>query len=400
MMSAENLTRRKCIVVSVEAPWPVLNGGRARTSEVIKQLSVDYDVTVVYPGQAAEPSITLPPGVSLIAVNRTPKSKLSDRIGLLPRLGKTTLRAIRPELKAASEKLEPSFIYWSHSYLAAVGMAEHQQLPHLVEFANLEGPRSLSLSHSSRRFRNRISAFVEYLKSLWWEPRCARQAQLSISLNHHEASILNLYRANVVLVPNGFKQREYVPSPVQSRRVLTLGSWTYGPNRTALEAFLTGEWIDIVTRKPRMELVVAGPGSDDLLDGRISDLRGVTSLGYVDDLDQVFRDCFCFLAPAASGGGSQLKIAEALSRHRTVIGPSFLKREVSPGMPLDVLIATDDMVGSVIGLFETPERRHAIEGDISRYVADRTWEDSFLPVRKWLADVLQSVPSLEEQPKK
>lgn len=390
--------RRRCIVVSVEAPWPTVNGGRARTSEVIRQLAVDYDVTVVYPGRAApEATLVTPPGVNLIAVDTASlQPRVTDRLGLLPRLGKLTLRAIESELRVAVQHAKPEFVYWSHSYLGAVGMNMFRDLLHVVEFANLERQRSLSLSRSSKRVLNKISAMAEYVKGIWWEPRCARRASLAISLNHREASTLKRYGANVVLVPNGLYQRDYLPSPSQSRQVLTLGSWAYEPNRTALESFLANEWTEILALEPDMKLVIAGSGSENLLNGEISSVRGVISLGFVEDLSNAFRDSFCFLAPATSGGGSQLKVAEALSHNRVVVGPSFLKREISPEMPRDIVIAAHDIARSMIDLSKAPDRRHSLEKDLAAFVAGRTWGENFSPVRNWLADAVRDARAKEE----
>ncbi|UKA57993.1 glycosyltransferase [Arthrobacter sp. FW306-2-2C-D06B] len=375
--------------MSVESPWPAVNGGRARVSNVVEQLAASYDVTVIYPVKAGEPASYAPPGVKQIAVDTATEPRLRDRLSILPRLGIITLRTIAPELKIVMDQLRPDFVYWTHSYIAAVGMKSNRDGLNLVEFANIEGKRSLSLGRSSKRIRNRVSAFSEYLKSLWWEPRCARRASLTISLHHQEAKILQASGAKVVLAQNGFSQHEYFPSSPDSRRILAVGSWTYGPNRSAIESFLEGEWVEILRQAPTMELVIAGSGSEGLLDGRVSKVQQVSALGFVDDLSQIFRDSFCLLAPATSGGGSQLKIAEALSHHRPVIGPAFLAREVSPEMPEGVLIASDDIVSSVIELAQSPSHRHLLERKLLAFVADRTWHRNFLPVRTWLTETLR-----------
>lgn len=381
--------RQKCLVVSVESPWPVVNGGRARVSKVVEQLAASYNVTVIYPVKTGEPASYAPPGVNQIAVETKTEPQINDRLSMLPRLGIITLRTIAPELKIAINQLRPDFVYWTHSYLAAVGMKFNLDGLNLVEFANIEGQRSLSLSRSSNRLRNKLSAFTEYVKSLWWEPRCARRASLAISLHHQEARILQGFGAKVVLAPNGFTQHEYFQSSPGSRRILTVGSWTYGPNRSAIESFLKGQWIEILKRDPSMELVIVGAGSEGLLDGQVLDLHQVSALGFVDDLSQVFRDAFCFLAPATSGGGSQLKIAEALSHHRPVVGPAFLAREVLPEMPDGVVIASDDMVSSTVELAHSSGRRHSLERTLLAFVADRTWNRSFLPVQAWLTEALR-----------
>lgn len=387
-MSIEFEARQKCVVVSVEAPWPAVTGGRARTANIASQLAVTYDVTVIYPAGAEDPVPTVPEGVFLRPVVAAMKPKLTDRLSILPRLGKMTLRAIGTDLKRALAELEPEFVYWSHSYLASAGMKTSAKVMNLVEFANIEGERALSISRSSQKFKNKVSALAEYIKSIWWEPRCARQASMTVSLNHSDASILRRYGATVVLVPNGFSQHEYTRSPNGSRRILAMASWTYEPNRTGLESFLRNEWDEIVRRNPQLELVIVGKGAHQLLSGRVSGVRNTLVLGFVDDLSQVFNDCFCFLAPAVTGGGSQLKIADALSHHRLVVGPKFLQRELTPEMPSNTVIPTDDLVTIVTDLARFPERRHVLEDQLRAFVADRTWQKNFAPVHDWLAEAV------------
>lgn len=377
--------RPTCLVVTIEAPWPAQTGGRARTAAIVSQLADVYDVTVIYPTEGDDPHPLVPKGVSLRPVLAELKPKLTDRLSVLPRLGKMTLRAIGTELKKALTELEPECVYWSHSYLGAAGMRTSSRLINLVEFANIEGERSLSISRSSRRIENRVSALAEYIKSIWWEPRCARQADLSVALHHADASKLQQYGASVVLVPNGYSPYRFEYSDTRSRQIFAMGSWDYAPNRTGIESFLNNEWGEILHRNPDLQLVIAGKGSHELLAGQVHSVRNTRALGFVDDLSNLFDNCFCFLAPASTGGGSQLKIAEALSHHRIVVGPRFLHREVTPEMPANAIIASADLVTAITDLARSPERRHLIEDQLRAFIAGRTWQKNFTPIHAWLS---------------
>lgn len=387
-MSLDNDARPHCVVVSIEAPWPVTTGGRARTAQIIIQLAMRYDVTVIYPMAEDEQIPEVPQGVLLRPVSASLRPTLADRLGVMPRLGKLALRAIKDDLKQALDEIDPIFIYWSHSYLAAVGMKATGQHLHVVEFANIEGERSLSISRSSKKFRHKISALAEYFKSNWWEPNCAKRASLVVSMHHSEAAKLRRYGAEVILVPNGFTQHEFNHSPSDSLRVLTMGSWDYGPNRAGLESFLNSNWPEITRLNPLMELVIAGKGAGELLNGIKGIQRNVTALGFVNDPSSIFKDCFCFLAPAITGGGSQLKVAEALSFHRLVAGPKFLQREVSPDMPENTVIGTEDLTQTILNLASSPEDRHSVEDNLQAYTSSRSWQQNFAPVQDWLAQAI------------
>lgn len=378
--------REKCVFVTVEAPWPVINGGRARASHIILELAATHDVTVIYPGRPGEAPLTPPPGVHVIPSIHPARVKLLDRMGLMPRLGRVWLRAMQPDLIDAIASTGPQFIYWSHSYLAAVGMKKIKNLTHLVEFANIENLRSLSICRSSVRLGNKVSALVEYAKGLWWEPRCARRADLAISLHPEEARLLSKYGAKVELVPNGFSSRPFVPSPRESRTLLTLASWLYEPNKIAIESFLRSVWPEIIRRQPEMKLVIVGTGSDRLLGGRASGMPGITVVGFREDVTSLFNECFAFLAPASSGGGSQLKVAEGLSRHRVVVGPRFLVREMTREMPSGALQPSGRLADTIIDLAVDVERRHSIENQICSFVQDRSWSRNFLSVKGWLSE--------------
>jgi hypothetical protein len=386
LMPVDPKLRRRCLVVSIEVPWPATTGGRARTSQVIRQLATQYDVTVIYPASKYEKVPELPKGVRLWPVSASLKPKMSDRLGVMPRLGKLALKAIEADLLKAIDEVDPLFIYWSHSYLAAVGMKITHQRLNVVEFANIEAERSLSVSRSSRKFRHKLSALMEYAKSTWWEPRCAKEASLVVSLHHSEAVKLRRYSSDVILVPNGIEQRDFTHSPRDSFRVLTMGSWTYEPNRIGLESFLRNDWPQIIQQNPLIELVILGRGASELFAGAISGHSNVAAIGFIEDPSSIFRDSFCFLAPALSGGGSQLKVSEALSFYRLVVGPKFLQREVTEDMPENSVMGTDDLARTIIRLSKSPEIRHRVENELQSYVFSQSWERNFAPLHKWLTE--------------
>ncbi len=392
-MPLDSEARPQCVVVSIEAPWPVTTGGRARTSQAVRQLALHYDVTVIFPAAEIEYVHDLPVGVILHPVLTSLKPKWRDRLGVMPRLGKVALRALRADLLEVTNKTDPLFIYWSHSYLAAVGMAFTATTLNIVEFANIESERSLSVSRSTKKLRHRLSALAEFVKGTWWEPRCAKRADLLVSLHHSESAKLRRYNAEVLLVPNGFEQRAFTHSPNDSARIFTMGSWTYEPNREGLEAFIRQDWPAIVQEVPQLELVIAGNGANALLGGAIDRQKNVTVLGFVEDTAPFFRESFCFLAPAATGGGSQLKVAEALSFCRHVVGPEFLRREVTAEMPKNAVIGTQNLGQAIIELWKSRSSRGKTESEMRSYISNRSWEHNFAPVHAWVARSSMLVPA-------
>jgi glycosyltransferase involved in cell wall biosynthesis len=132
----------------------------------------------------------------------------------------------------------------------------------------------------------------------------------------------------VRVLPNtvqGIQQR--VQKPAQEKfRLLFVGNLNYYPNVDAVR-FLADE---IVPRlDPRhFEVWVAGGGK-----ARLSD--GIRWLGYVDDLGAVYQQADAAIVPIRAGGGTRIKIIEALAYGLPVISTA-IGRE---GLDVDLLAA-------------------------------------------------------------
>lgn len=94
-----------------------------------------------------------------------------------------------------------------------------------------------------------------------------------------------------------------------SSRALFIASFSYEPNRVAL-SFLAEQIMPLVwSSLPEARLAVVGPGLEGLppTDPRI-ELRG-----FVDDLQAEYARACCAVVPLLQGGGSPLKLIEALA---------------------------------------------------------------------------------------
>jgi polysaccharide biosynthesis protein PslH len=132
---------------------------------------------------------------------------------------------------------------------------------------------------------------------------------------------------------NSLRQRfpelraSYLPNTVPARevsrrvrdgalRALFLGNWNYPPNRDAAE-FLTTE-IRPLLPADEVEFWLAGSGSPPP-----SSVEGVRSLGFVPDLECLYPLVDAAVIPLRAGGGTRIKILEALSRGLPVVSTTL-----------------------------------------------------------------------------
>src|SRR5205085_5990423 len=94
----------------------------------------------------------------------------------------------------------------------------------------------------------------------------------------------------------------------------------YGPNVEGLRWLVADVWPLVTAALPSARLEIAGLGTDSLRDELSSD--GVRVVGTVDDVGAFYDGCAVVAAPVRRGGGSQLKVVEALGRGRVVVATS------------------------------------------------------------------------------
>ncbi|MGO9838169.1 MAG: glycosyltransferase family 4 protein [Polyangiaceae bacterium] len=89
------------------------------------------------------------------------------------------------------------------------------------------------------------------------------------------------------------------------------------PNRQGLDWFCKDVWPLVRARVPDSALTIAGPGLGRGLDGALAvprnwSLGGITTVGYVDELEEIYRGSVAMIAPILGGSGVRMKLLEAM----------------------------------------------------------------------------------------
>lgn len=119
--------------------------------------------------------------------------------------------------------------------------------------------------------------------------------------------------------------------------VLFIGS-SAAPNIDGIRWFLDSCWNDIRNACPTAELWVSGTVSRFLGNPP----PGVRFLGFVDDLDRLYRQASLVVSPLRIGSGLKIKMIEALSRGKAVIATTTTLQGVADQLSHAVVIANDD----------------------------------------------------------
>jgi len=157
----------------------------------------------------------------------------------------------------------------------------------------------------------------------------ACQAVLCVSRSDQEMFI-SRYSHRPMLLPNGVDTRYFTPGlpdeellarlGLTGKRVaLYFGTFDYPPNRQALKRLLSLEWPRRQSGLPDTHLLIVGRNSTECTPTR----EGVIATGEVDDIAQYIRLANIVLVPLTEGGGTRLKIIEALACGQIVLSTPF-----------------------------------------------------------------------------
>jgi len=225
-----------------------------------------------------------------------------------------------------------------------------------------------------------------------WERQVLSQATAIVAVTEADAQQLHAIGGRPThVVSNGVDTRAFasVQPDVGARRVLFLGNYEYAPNVDAVEWALTDIAPRVWAQAPDVRFCICGHGMPAAWAQRFADAR-IEWRGYVPDLAEVQRHSAVFMAPLRAGGGSKLKVLEAMAAGLPVVST----REGLSGLPVRPgvqALAADDapaFAQALLQLLSTPQQARAL-GDAARQMVRHTFD--WATVAEQLEQVYTSV---------
>jgi glycosyltransferase involved in cell wall biosynthesis len=363
----------RVLAVANESPWPVHNGGRSRMAGLLTALAEEHDVVVA----AADAGTREPGPLPVVVLPRARGSRARAVLHPHPRLGTGLLGGDAVDrLRALAAEQPPDLVLATHSYL--VPLLPDLGAPLVLDLQNLEVDRSRSTARHGTGPRRALAA-AEHVKARRWEPRAVRRAALCLAVTGSDAATARSWGAPEVLVVRNASDAVPLPPSPPDGHVLAVADWRYDGNRDALPDLLGRTWPRVVAARPQARLLLVGRGAP-------ADLpEGVTAAGFVEDLEPCYAGAAAVVAPAVHGGGTQVKVAEAVARGRVVVCPPHGAASL-PSTAAAACVVADDLSTALLGLLADVEDRHRRERLLVG--ASTTWADAARPLLARLAQGL------------
>jgi glycosyltransferase involved in cell wall biosynthesis len=381
----------RILFITPTLPIPTTSGA-VRSFNLIKQLSDRHEVFVLSFVQPSEHDLlgTLEPyctGMELVPFDGFRQlGKWQNRIrgwhllltSSRPQYVWTfPVERMRKPLEALVQRLDPDVVHFEHLYLVEL-LSAIGDLPAVLSEQNVEFESIKRLRDMAKHPLHRARDHLAYKRMLAFETRWVRRLPVCLAVSEQDATLLRAFAGatEIHLVPNGVDSQSFSPPgngyERSSSNVLFFGTLNYGPNRDGIIDFCRNIWPAVHTARPdaTLEIVGINPPSDVLDLGR---LPGVTVTGFVTDIRPKLWSATISVVPLHWGGGTRLKILEALAAACATISTSMGAEGLALRDQEEIVIADthNEFAQSVVDLLANPRKRAMLSVAGQRAVATK-----------------------------
>jgi glycosyltransferase involved in cell wall biosynthesis len=197
----------------------------------------------------------------------------------------------------------------------------------LQMFHNVASVQLARISHVELRGDRRLRTWMNGVLLGRWEPRYAENFDRCTTVSEVDQQLLMKAnpRLHIDVIPNGVDIEKYQPLPLPPPNVtpslMFIGSMDYPPCVDAV-LYFHSEILPLIRQAINpVELRIVGrdPSPEVLkLNG-----SGVHVTGRVEDVVPYYRECSVCVVPLRAGGGTRLKILEAMALGRPVVSTTM-----------------------------------------------------------------------------
>jgi sugar transferase (PEP-CTERM/EpsH1 system associated) len=369
---------------------PVDTGGKIRSFNILRQLAKNHEVTLLsyYGGtrdSEYEAAITQKLPQTETIHTAAPESFLSQSLDYVLRLSNRAPYAVtkftHPKVRRrVAELLRKGEVDIAVCDFLSASLNFPDPLTAPVAFFqhNVESVLWQRMARTERAPWRKISYAIEARKMAAYETQTLQRFQhvIAVSENDREAMLTLSPGCSITVVPTGVDTEEYQASPSVSGDppvVLFTGSMDWEPNIDAMEYFCEQIWPRILASFPDARFQIVGRNPQ----ARVRCLAScsVEVTGTVASIANYLRSATVVVVPLRIGGGTRLKIFEAMAMAKALVSTSIGAEGLDVMDGRDLILADDaqSFAAAVIRLLRDHEQRRSFEQAASVLAARYDW---------------------------
>ncbi|MCP4111794.1 MAG: glycosyltransferase [Desulfobacteraceae bacterium] len=378
----------KILFLSQRFLLPMDTGGKIRTGKILEQLSQLHEITLISNVEEPKDSPYLPNIRELctefVSVPWKEIKKYSfpffvrlffQMFSIYP---VNVLNDSSAKLRVAVEKEAASGNYdvaICDFVQSALMFRDIKGIPTLLFQHNVESEISRRHVTQSDNIIMKIFWFLQWKKMLLFEKRACKSFDKVIAVSEKDRQTFEkLYSVNNVTdIPTGVDVDYFAPVPDPDIKVNSLvfcGSMDWLPNEDAVIFFVRDILGKIKQNISNITLTIAGRNPSPNLTKLIRDYPEVSLTGWVEDTRPYIAGSSLYIVPIRIGGGTRMKIYEAMAMGKSVISTS-VGAEGLPVVNGENIIIEDDpteFAKKITELLKSEEKREKIGTAACDYV--------------------------------
>jgi sugar transferase (PEP-CTERM/EpsH1 system associated) len=381
---------------------PLDKGGKLRTWHLMRQLARRHEIVYLAFAEPDTPAADLAgmaevaARVETVARSEPPKGTLRfyadaarHLVDPLPyAVGKYRSSAFRRRLRRL---LDERFDLIVCDFLfPAVNLPRALPCPAVIFTHNVESEIWRRHADTKRGIVGRLLYGAQYRRMLRYEGRALRRFDGILAVSDADRdTFARLYPGAIGqpihVVPTGVDTEYFAPAAARDAQsaisnpqcgaasLIFTGSMDWLPNEDAMIFFCRDVLPAIRAEVPGATLTIVGRAPTPAVRRLADEFAGVRVTGRVDDVRPYMRDASVYVVPLRIGGGTRLKIFEAMATGKAVVSTTV----GAEGLPVvdgeHVLLADepDAFARAVVGLLRDADRRAALETAARALVVER-----------------------------
>jgi len=325
------------LVIDEEFPFPLNTGKRIRTFNLTKGLTLFHDVSYLAYGEPDSPGYDFlkDNGISPYAVDSPDRRQAGIRFYLRLLLNLTSpypyivtshhTEAFQSRLKQLIDRQKFDLVVCEWT-------------PYALFLRELRGVKSVIVAHNiesaiwKRYEENEKNPFkkwyilVQKAKVEKFERNCFRWANGATAVSEPEAEQIQRFGLphSVEVIENGVDLNYFTPceAKIDPNMLVFTGSMDWRPNQDAALHFVHAIFPLIHRKNPQATVTLVGRKPPKKI-AELENIEGVTVTGTVDDVRPYIAQAALYIVPLRIGGGSRLKILEAMAMKKGVVSTSI-----------------------------------------------------------------------------
>jgi sugar transferase (PEP-CTERM/EpsH1 system associated) len=375
---------------------PLDKGGKLRTWHLMRHLAPRHEITYLAFAESGTSAADVE-GMKEVAARVETITRTEPAKGTLRFYADAAMHLVDPLPYAAGKYRSRAFTQRLNRLLSAqsfdlivcdflvpaVNLPKRLPCPAVIFTHNVESEIWRRHAETKRGGVGRLLYGAQYRRMLRYEGRTLGRFDgvLAVSDVDRE-TFARLYpgaiRQPVHVVPTGVDTEYFSPSPLRARQaaprnLIFTGSMDWLPNEDAMLFFCREVMPIIRAEEPEVTLTIVGRAPTPAVKKLAHECSGVVVTGRVDDVRPYMREAGVYVVPLRIGGGTRLKIFEAMAMGKAVVSTTV----GAEGLPVTdgehVLLANEPVAfaRAVVRLLRDTDRRIAIEQAARALVVER-----------------------------